>query len=209
MIQAPCPSCATQIRFVSKASLYAVCPACDNLVLRKDLDVERVGALGHVQEDGTPIQLGTRGTHAGATFEVVGRIQLQFPTGFWNEWHAQFRGDRSGWLGEAQGTYVVTFLTRYPERPPEYRSLRAGQPITIAQREFIVKEVQEAMCVGGEGELPFRIESDTLAPVVDLATHGKEFATLDYSETPPLLFLGEQCEFDELKLENVRKVEGW
>lgn len=209
MIQANCPACATPIRFVSKASLYAVCSACGNLALRKDLDVELVGALGHLQEDGTPIQLETRGQFQGKRFTVVGRIQLQFPSGYWNEWHLIYEGDRSGWLGEAMGTYVATFLTPYPERAPEYAALRAGQNVRIAGRAFVVQEVQEAMCVGGEGELPFRIESNYLAPVVDLATTGREFATIDYSEKPPLLFLGEQCEFDELKFENLRKLEGW
>ena len=33
--------------------------------------------------------------------------------------------------------------------------------------------------------------------------------TIDYSEMPPLLFLGEWVDYDELQLKNVRKFEGW
>jgi hypothetical protein len=44
---------------------------------------------------------------------------------------------------------------------------------------------------------------------VDLRTGDARFATIDYSDDPPLLFLGEALEFDDLKLKNVREFEGW
>lgn len=43
----------------------------------------------------------------------------------------------------------------------------------------------------------------------DLRTPGRAFATLDYSETPPLLFTGEWVEFEELNLKGLRQFEGW
>ena len=47
--------------------------------------------------------------------------------------------------------------------------------------------------------------------MVDLQAPGKVFATLDYSETPPLVFVGEQVRFDDLKLTRLRAVMpvGW
>ncbi|MBI2901032.1 MAG: DUF4178 domain-containing protein [Planctomycetes bacterium] len=209
MLRANCPSCGAALRFVSKASLYTVCAACGNLVLRKDLDVELVGALGQLQDDGTPIRLGTRGAFHDRKFEAVGRIQLQFPAGFWNEWHLLFAAGESGWLGEAAGTYVVTFHTKARGPLPAFERLSPGQSLDIDGEAFAVKTLDAATCVGGEGELPFRIESGYMAPVADLATHGRRFATIDYSETPPLLFVGEAVEFDELKLEGLRTLEGW
>lgn len=209
MLRTHCPACAVELVFISKSSLYSVCKACGNLVLRKDLEVELVGALGQLQDDGSPIQLGTRGRFRGDGFEVVGRIQLRFPYGFWNEWHLLFGPSKAGWLGEAQGTYVVTFLTPSEERLPDPPTLRPGQEISINRESFWVKDIQVATCVGGEGELPFRVESGYQAPVVDLGTPGRRFATIDYSEDPPLLFLGEIAEFDELEFANLRKLEGW
>ena len=35
------------------------------------------------------------------------------------------------------------------------------------------------------------------------------FATIDYTETPPLLFLGEFVEFESLRLVNLKEFEGW
>jgi hypothetical protein len=36
-----------------------------------------------------------------------------------------------------------------------------------------------------------------------------EFATLDFSEQPCLLFLGKFVEFEELRLNNLKRFEGW
>ena len=43
----------------------------------------------------------------------------------------------------------------------------------------------------------------------DLRTAGNEFGTIDYSEDPPLLFVGDWVEFEELQLKNLRLFEGW
>ena len=42
----------------------------------------------------------------------------------------------------------------------------------------------------------------------DLRTADGQFATIDYSEAPPLLFLGEAVEFDDLQLEEPARVRG-
>lgn len=209
MIRTNCPSCAAELVFVSKASLYAICRACGNMSIRKDLDVELIGEVAHLQDDGSPVQIGTRGAFQGAKFEVVGRIQLQFPFGFWNEWHILFSEDKAGWLGEAQGNYCVTFLTPSMDRIPPFASLRPDQPLQINGEAFIVKDLQEAVCVGGEGELPFKVEFGYRAPVADIATHTRRFGTIDYSEDPPLLFLGETALFDELQFRDLKPLEGW
>lgn len=209
MLRTQCPSCGAELVFASKSFLYSVCRACSNLVLRKDFNVETVGILGQLHDDGTPIQLGTRGRFHGERFDVVGRIQLQFPFGFWNEWHIVFPEEKSGWLGEAQGTYYVSFLTPTRGPLPPYESLRPEQAVRIENEEFRVKDIEAADCVGGEGELPFAIEGGYIAPVADLGTEGRRFATIDYSEDPPLLFVGEIAEFDELQFESLRKLEGW
>jgi hypothetical protein len=44
---------------------------------------------------------------------------------------------------------------------------------------------------------------------VDLRTADGRFGTIDYSDEPPLLFLGEAVEYDGLQLKNVREFEGW
>jgi len=43
----------------------------------------------------------------------------------------------------------------------------------------------------------------------DLRSSSRKFATLDYSDAEPALYLGEFVEFEDLKLKNLRKFEGW
>ncbi len=209
MMRSSCPSCGAQVAFKSKISLYLVCPACSSFVLRKDLDLERIGVIGELQDDGSPIRLGTRGKYKGQNFEVIGRIQLQFPQGYWNEWYLSFPGDKDGWLGETQGIYGVNFKTPVMTPVPAYEQMQPGKRVQINQEVFEVKDVQAATCIGGEGELPFAIESDYVAPVVDLGSSTNRFATIDYSETPPLVFVGEFLEFDQLQFSDLKHVEGW
>ncbi len=209
MIQGNCPSCGVQITFKSKISLYRVCPSCSSFVLRKDLDLERIGVIAELQDDGTPLRLGTCGRFKGRSFEVVGRIQLQFPAGYWNEWYLSFPENKDGWLGETQGLYGVNFLTPVLTPVPAYEQMTPGKKVQINNEVFEVKDIEAATCIGGEGELPFAIESDYVAPVVDLGSPSTRFATIDYSETPPIVFIGDWCEFDQLEFTNLREVPGW
>lgn len=52
-----------------------------------------------------------RGTH----FAVVGRLQVRWAAGTWNEWYCVFDDGRVGWLGDAAGEYTVSFETTVPE----------------------------------------------------------------------------------------------
>ena len=62
---------------------------------------------------------------------------------------------------------------------------------------------------GVQGELPFQFWDKSRVVFSDLRSRGREFATLDYSEDPPLLFLGQSVDYEELNLKNVREFEGW
>ena len=44
---------------------------------------------------------------------------------------------------------------------------------------------------------------------IDLRSDRMDFATLDYSDEAPVLYLGKAVEFDALQLTNVRTFEGW
>jgi hypothetical protein len=44
---------------------------------------------------------------------------------------------------------------------------------------------------------------------VDLRSQTGKFATIDYSDEQPALYLGEVVEFESLALKNLRAFEGW
>lgn len=190
-------------------AILLVCPYCDSTLMQQGQALEDIGKMAVLHEDGSPLQLDARGTYLRRPFTVVGRIQLEYSMGFWNEWYLSFDDLESGWLGEGQGQYVVTKLHSLDRPPPAFENLIPGQFLKLNGEMFSVQEISSARCVSGAGELPFRINTGYDAPVADLAGKGRRFATLDYSESPALAFVGERVAFDDLQFTGLREFEGW
>jgi hypothetical protein len=207
--EANCPGCGAKVVFRGAASVVAVCDYCRSTLVRHDVNLEDIGKMADLKADGSPLQLGSLGVYRGVRFTVAGRIQYRFEQGLWNEWYLVFDDMRGGWLGEARGSYAMSFPATADAALPPFAELRAGRALTIAGRSFEVVDVQYARTIAGEGELPFRVGAGYQAPVADLQGPGRSFATLDYSEDPPLVFLGEYVEFDDLAFSGLRALDGW
>jgi hypothetical protein len=207
MHTAICPSCGAPVEFKSAASIFAVCEYCRSTLVRRDREIENLGRMAALLEDASPIRLGTEGRYRGVHFAVIGRIQMRYGRGVWNEWHLLFDDQRTGWLSDAGGEYVVSFAKWLPEALPPFEQLRVEQTLPLDGRPFVVTNLERATCVAGEGELPFKIGAGYEAPVADLRA-GPAFATLDYSEAedgrPPLVFIGEPMPFEALVFANLR-----
>jgi hypothetical protein len=204
-----CPSCGAPVVFHSPASILAVCEYCSSTLVRHDLNLEDIGKMAELQPDGSPLQLRSEGRYRGIPFTVVGRIQVRYTQGLWNEWYLLFDDQGSGWLDESMGTYAVSFLTGVAEKVPPFEDLHAGQQIVLKGQIYKVTSLERAFCIGGKGELPFRIGPGYSAPAADLAGPGNGFGTLDYSEDEPLVFMGEYVELEELHFSGLRQVNGW
>jgi hypothetical protein len=205
-----CPSCGAPVDFKSAASILAICEYCRSTLVRHDINIEDVGKMAELKLDGSPLQIGAQGRYRGQSFGVIGRIQLRFDQGIWNEWHLMFDDGRPGWLGEAQGTYAVSFLTKISGEVARFDQLQLGKKIQLKGQWFEVQNLESARCIAGEGELPFKVGAGYDAPVADLLGEKNTFATLDYSEEEgPLVFIGEHMEFDDLHFSNLRQFDGW
>jgi len=209
MTRLSCPSCGAPVSFVSAQSLLAVCSYCRASIVRHDLDVEQIGVMGALIEDASPLQLGAEGVHRATHFAVVGRLQLKWAQGGWNEWYCVFDDGRAGWLAETAGEYSLSFETTVREPLPEWTRLEPGTTLTLGGVEYEVTDAREAEVVGGEGELPFRVGSGWPLRSADLRNETARFATLDYSAAAPRLYVGEVVEIETLKLRGLREFEGW
>ncbi|HYP13306.1 MAG TPA: DUF4178 domain-containing protein [Bryobacteraceae bacterium] len=173
------------------------------------MDLRTVGEVASIPDDASPIQVGTEGAYRNTAFQVVGRIAYGYEQGSWNEWHLIFNDGKSGWLSDAQLEYAVSFLTTPPASLPGSRAILVDHEFSWNDAVYRVTSVTEARYSGVEGELPFEYWGKELLKFVDLRTRDGRFGTIDYSEDPPLLFLGEGVTFSELKLKNLREFEGW
>ncbi len=202
-----CPSCGAQVQFRSHASVVAVCEYCRATVM-KDADAVRdLGKMSSVLEDFTPIQVGTTGVVGGRQFSVVGRIQLRYSAGMWNEWFLSFDDGGTGWLGDSSGLYTVTTETQASGELPSFDDIVPGKVYTISERHFTASEKRVADCIGGQGELPFRVGAGWQARVADLR-EGEAFATLDYSDSDtPVFYNGVAVTLEEIKCQLLREDE--
>ncbi|HYW14507.1 MAG TPA: DUF4178 domain-containing protein [Longimicrobium sp.] len=204
---ANCPSCGAEIRFRWAGAVQTVCEHCSSILVRRDVDLAAVGRVSEPPPVTSRIHLGTQGTYQQRRFTVVGRIAYAWESGAWSEWHLAFADGRSGWLSDAQDEYAVTFAVPGAPALPPADTLRPGDavPLGIPGGPFSVGTVTRARYAGVEGELPFEYWGKGDTPFVDLRSDKGTLATIDYSESPPLLFAGEFVEFAALALKDLRE----
>ncbi len=207
MERIPCPQCGAEVPFISKSSVYAVCRYCTSTIVRTAMDVRLLGSMAALQEDPTVFQIGTTGTYGNDSFELIGRVQRRWSGGMWNEWHMYFGGGQSGWLAEAQGFLMISFLSL--TAAPDEALMKLGQRFQLEGNAFTVHDTKEILSSYAEGELPVVAESGSSVRSVDLTGPGTRFACATYWEGGSELYLGEYVEFDDLQFKRIRDLSGW
>lgn len=209
MLSLNCPSCGAAVNFQSKASVFAVCSFCKSTLVRQDMDLNQIGKMSELQDDLTPLQIGTKGVYDGQGFELVGRLKVGYPDGFWNEWYALFGDAREAWLAEAQGFYGLCFpVLDWPV--PALESLTAGRLVQLGQAGmFEVEDMHRVYCVYSEGELPVNAVQGRRSSSVDLSNEKGEMATIEFAAGETRVFAGDYRDFDEFKFQNLRQIDGW
>jgi hypothetical protein len=178
------------------------------VVVRTDVDLKRVGVVADLPLDASPIQLLTEGHYGDKHFVVAGRILYAYEQGTWNEWHIVFDSGIDGWLSDAQLEFAVSFPVAMAKLPAAEQAT-LGRSFTWNGMRFTVVSRTRAHYAGVEGELPFEYWDKADVTFIDLRSDRLDFATLDYSDAAPVLYIGKAVGFDELQLENVRTFEGW
>jgi hypothetical protein len=142
---------------------------------------------------------GATGRFRGVRFIVRGRLDLRHSSGAtWSEWYVSFADGRGGWIAPGADRTVITFEATLPA----FRDLRAGKPAWPA---YVVEDKGRARYESAEGVLPFAPPFGESYAYADLVAPDGAFATLDYSESPPRLFVGEVTTHDALHLQPPRK----
>jgi hypothetical protein len=208
-LSAICPNCGAPVVFRWSSAVQTTCEYCKSILVRHDLNLAKVGEVADLPPDISPIQIGTEGIYRDTAFQVIGRIIYSHDVGAWNEWHLLYSNGSSGWLSDAQAEYAVSFLSQ-PQSPlPASNQVYRGLELMQQGVLLSVTTLTEAHYEGVEGELPFQYWNKDKCWFADLRSRDGRFATIDYTENPPLLFLGEFVEFESLRLTNLKEFEGW
>jgi hypothetical protein len=189
--------------------VQTTCPYCRSILVRHDVNLEAVGKVADLPVDPSPVQIATEGVYREKPFVVIGRILYKYEFGGWNEWHLLFSDGGSGWLSDASLEYAVSFLRPLPPNVPSARELPRGWTQHLENVKFEVTTITSAQYAGVEGELPFEYWGKQQVLFADMRSPDAQFATIDYSEEPPLFFVGEAVEFEDLRFKNLKRIEGW
>jgi hypothetical protein len=212
VLVANCPACGAPVEFKSGQSIVVICTYCRSAVARTDRELKDLGKVAELVETGSPLDIGLRGTWNNIPFELTGRAQLGHEMGGqWDEWYATFSNGWLGWLAEAQGRFYLTFQHPAPENVaiPQFDQLELGQQVPGLPwpSPMMVAETGRATALGAKGEIPYLLTPGETYYYADLSGPNNSFGTLDYNETPPLIFLGQQVTLAELGITTTRTPE--
>ena len=212
VLVANCPSCGAPVEFKSGQSIVVICEYCRSAIARTDRELKDLGKVAELVETGSPLDVGLRGKWKDVSFELTGRAQLGHEMGGqWDEWYATFSNGWLGWLAEAQGRFYITFQYPIPEdaQVPSFDQLQLGQQVPGLPwpTPLMVAETGRATALGAKGEIPYLLTPGETYYYADLSGVNNSFGTLDYNQSPPLVFLGQQVTLAELGITTTRAPE--
>jgi len=212
VLVANCPACGAPVEFKSGQSIVVICQYCRSAVARTDRDLKDLGKVAELVETGSPLDVGLRGKWKDVPFELTGRAQLGHEMGGqWDEWYTTFSNGWLGWLAEAQGRFYITFQYPIPEnvQVPSFDQLELGQQVPGLPwpTPLMVAETGRATALGAKGEIPYLLTPGETYYYADLSGADGAFGTLDYNQTPPFVFLGQQVTLADLGITTTRTPE--
>ena len=204
--RAACPNCGAPVEFASAHSASAVCSFCRSTLLRDGDALLRTGESAELFTDYSPLQIGTQGTWQSEPFTVLGRVQLAYDGGRWNEWHAFFdNSGKSAWLSEDNGRFVMGWPLALAQ-PPAQAELKLGAQQVVDGEGYRVAALTPATLHAAEGELPQPPKLGQPVFVAELRSSRDAVGTLEYVDgEPPRWSVGRPVELSQLKLANQRE----
>ena len=201
---APCPGCGAPVEFRSAQSTHAVCGYCQSTVVRNGDVLSRIGKMGELFDDHSPLQLFATGQYQKRNFTLIGRLQYKTAEGTWAEWNALFDDGTTGWLAEDNGAYVFTQPSTQQQNMPPADRYVVGKQVGVNGKPFSVASNVSAALISAQGELPKLPPLGQAFDVVELRSATGEVISIDYTGTPPTVSQGTAVLLDDLALKGLK-----
>ncbi|MGI9132434.1 MAG: DUF4178 domain-containing protein [Rhodoferax sp.] len=201
---AACPGCGAPVEFRAAQSTHAICGYCHSTVVRQGEVLARLGKMGELFDDYSPLQLHTSGVFGQQRFSLIGRLQYRADGATWTEWNVCFDDGRSAWLAEDNGAYVLSSAIDVLVDIPAVGYLRVGARTAINGKTYSVSSVVQATLVCAQGELPRLPPLGQPFAVVELRGEEGALLSIDYAEATPRVTAGSAVLLDALQLSGLK-----
>ena len=192
------------MEFRSAQSTHAVCGFCQSTVVRQGDVLSRIGKMGELFDDHSPLQLFATGKYKDRNFTLIGRLQYKTAEGTWAEWNAMFDDGTSGWLAEDNGAYVFTQPSTQQQNMPPADRYVVGKQVGVNGKPFSVASNVSAALISAQGELPRLPPLGQAFQVVELRSASGEVISIDYTGIPPTVSQGTAVLLDDLALKGLK-----
>jgi hypothetical protein len=192
------------VEFRAAQSTHAVCGYCQSTVVRQGDVLSRIGKMGELFDDHSPLQLFATGTYEKRHFTLIGRLQYKTAEGTWAEWNALFDDGSCGWLAEDNGAYVFTQPDTLQRNMPPADRYVLGKQVGVNGKPFSVASNVSAMLISAQGELPKLPPLGQAFDVVELRSASGEVLSIDYTATPPVVSQGKAVLLDDLAFKGLK-----
>lgn len=201
---APCPGCGAPVAFRAAQSTHAVCGYCQSTVARQGEVLSRIGKMGELFDDHSPLQLFATGTYQKRNFTLIGRLQYKSGEGTWTEWNAFFDDGTFGWLAEDNGSYVFTEPSKQTNAMPPAERYVVGRQVGVNGKPYSVASNSTAALISAQGELPKLPPLGQPFSVVELRSASGEVLSIDYTGDPPTVSQGMAVQLEDLALKGLK-----
>jgi hypothetical protein len=154
--QQNCPSCGAAAPVLLRHSKLAVCEFCNSTLFIEDAQVASAGEKSVLTEIPSILVRGRKFITGNWTFEPVGRIRYEYGAseGYWDEWWVQLSTGKMKWISNDEGEYVIQNEFKLKDDPPAFDAFTLGRKVKLFDQMLTVTELNEATCIGLEGQLP-------------------------------------------------------
>ncbi|MEN0061666.1 MAG: DUF4178 domain-containing protein [Myxococcota bacterium] len=191
-----CPNCGAVHERRNPGIQVIVCDRCDSTIYDRD-GVLALGERSVVAEPQSDIVVGANGRIANLSVEVIGRIQLEYPGGAWDEWYVRDAEGRDLWLVEDERRYAL----EWPIEPPPAITpdLMIGDQLPLGDALYEVRETGPGRVTGGEGQLPRNFRPGEDIRYVDLAeVDGPRMLLVEFGDDGAEAFAGRAIDVEQI-----------
>jgi ribosomal protein S27AE len=197
-----CPSCGAATPPLLRHSKLAVCGYCNSTLFIEDEQVAGAGEKSILADIPSILSFGHKFHLGNWIFEPVGRIRYEYgdSEGVWDEWWVQLTSGKMNWISNDEGEYINETEVKLEGDAPPFEAFKIGAAATMFGEKLRVTEINEATCIGVEGQLPEVIRKGDKHRYAHLEGPKGLMVTAEYEEDVATFYKGVWLDPFEIKI---------